>query len=138
MPCDPALLAGVGLFEHLDDEGRQQLAQAVKARQLSAGSVLFNAGEPGEALFIVKSGQIERYIKDTTGQKIALGDVVGALGSSGNSTEPHLHFQVCDSPEPLMCAGIPPTWRGLGFSFEDFPRAPQSGDMLYDLQTPKD
>lgn len=71
-------------------------------------------------------------------QKLALGDVVGALGSSGNSTEPHLHFQVCNGPDPLMCAGIPPTWRGLGFSFDDFPRAPQSGDMLYDLQTPKD
>jgi uncharacterized membrane protein len=72
MPCDPALLAGVGLFEHLDDDGREQLSRAVKARHVLAGDVLFNAGDPGDALFIVKTGQIELYIKDTTGQKIAL------------------------------------------------------------------
>lgn len=72
MPCEPELLEGVELFKHLDAEGRQQLAQAVQGRQLQTGQILFNAGEPGEALFIVKSGQIELYIKDTTGQKIPL------------------------------------------------------------------
>jgi len=71
------------------------------------------------------------------GQKVEQGVVIGALGSSGNSTEPHLHFQVCNSSDPLMCAGIPPTWRGLAFTFDDFPRAPQSGDLIYDLKTPK-
>jgi len=84
MSCDPQLLDGVTLFEHLDDEGRLQLSVAVKGRQLEAGQVLFNTGEPGEALYIVKSGQIEIYIKDTTGQKISLaiireGEVFGEL-----------------------------------------------------------
>ena len=84
MSCDPLLLEGVHLFEHLDDEGRLQLSVAVKGRQLEAGQVLFNTGEPGEALYIVKSGQIEIYIKDTTGQKIPLaiireGEVFGEL-----------------------------------------------------------
>ena len=84
MSCDPLLLEGVNLFEHLDDEGRLQLSVAVKSRQLEAGQVLFNTGEPGEALYIVKSGQIEIYIKDTTGQKISLaiireGEVFGEL-----------------------------------------------------------
>ncbi len=72
MPCNPQLLTGVELFEHLDDEGRGQLAQAIESRSLEAGEVLFNAGEPGDALFIVKSGQIELFIKDKVGQKIAL------------------------------------------------------------------
>jgi murein DD-endopeptidase MepM/ murein hydrolase activator NlpD len=30
-----------------------------------------------------------------------------AIGSSGVSTEPHLHFHVCDAPDALNCAGIP-------------------------------
>ncbi len=72
MPCDPRLLAGVELFDHLDDEGREQLAQAIDSRTLAAGEILFNAGEPGDALFIVKSGQIELFIQDKVGQKIAL------------------------------------------------------------------
>ena len=84
MSCDPHLLDSVSLFEHLDEEGRVQLSEAVKGRQLEAGQVLFNTGEPGEALYIVKSGQIEIFIKDTTGQKIALaiireGEVFGEL-----------------------------------------------------------
>jgi len=79
-----------------------------------------------------------KSVRARIGQKLASGDVLGAVGSTGNSTEPHLHFQVCDKPDPLMCAGIPPTWRGLAFSIDDFPRAPQSGDMIYDLKTPQD
>ena len=84
MSCDPHLLDSVSLFEHLDEDGRVQLSEAVKGRQLEAGQVLFNTGEPGEALYIVKSGQIEIFIKDTTGQKIALaiireGEVFGEL-----------------------------------------------------------
>jgi hypothetical protein len=76
-------------------------------------------------------------LKVKAGQKVEQGAVIGAVGSSGNSTEPHLHFQVCNSSDPLMCAGIPPAWRGLAFTFDDFPRAPQSGDLIYDLKTPE-
>jgi CRP-like cAMP-binding protein len=67
MPCDPRLLSGVELFEHLDDEGREQLAEAIESRTLRAGETLFAAGEPGDALFIVKSGQVELFIKDKAG-----------------------------------------------------------------------
>lgn len=84
MPCDPALLTGVSLFAHLDDAGRTQLAEAVRWQALPAGAHLFRAGEPGDALYIVKDGEVELYIQDTTGQKIALavagvGEVFGEL-----------------------------------------------------------
>lgn len=72
MPCDPELLNDVALFKHLDAEGRTRLAQAVQGQSLPAGSTLFHAGEPGEALYIVRSGQVELSIRDTTGQKIPL------------------------------------------------------------------
>jgi len=39
---------------------------------IEAGETLFNAGDFGESMYIVNWGEIELYIKDTTGQKIVL------------------------------------------------------------------
>lgn len=72
MPCDAELLKGIEIFELLDDEERIELAKVVDTHQLPAGETLFQAGEPGESLFIVRSGEIELFIKDTAGQKIVL------------------------------------------------------------------
>lgn len=72
MPCDPAMLAEVELFEHLGAEDRLRLAEAIDLRRLMAGEILFHAGEPGESLFIVRSGEVELYVRDNAGQKIPL------------------------------------------------------------------
>ena len=72
MPCSAEILASVEFFEHLSDDDRVRLAEVVDLRALNAGDTLFKAGEPGDSLFIVRSGEIELYIKDKTGQKIVL------------------------------------------------------------------
>jgi murein DD-endopeptidase MepM/ murein hydrolase activator NlpD len=41
------------------------------------------------------------------GQRVAPGDVLGQVGHSGNSTAPHLHFQLMDSPDAPRARGIP-------------------------------
>ncbi|MDH4386137.1 MAG: M23 family metallopeptidase [Caulobacter sp.] len=64
------------------------------------------------------------------GQAIKAGDGLGRLGSSGNSTEAHLHFQVCDRPQALSCAGIVPTFAGISIANTDGPRPLQSGDLV--------
>jgi uncharacterized membrane protein len=84
MPCNVELLEGIALFELLDAEQRPALAEVIDYHRLAPGEQLFQAGEPGESLFIVRSGQIELYIKDTAGQKIVLtvaeaGDLFGEL-----------------------------------------------------------
>jgi CRP/FNR family transcriptional regulator, cyclic AMP receptor protein len=84
MPCDVNRLADVELFEHLGDDDRAQLAEAVDLRNLAAGELLFHAGEPGESLYIVRSGEVELFVRDTAGQKIVLtiageGQIFGEL-----------------------------------------------------------
>jgi Peptidase family M23 len=41
------------------------------------------------------------------GQAVATGDVLGRVGHTGNSTAPHLHFQLMDSADPLTANGLP-------------------------------
>ena len=46
-------------------------------------------------------------LKVKLGDHVHRGQVLGLLGNSGNSTEPHLHFQICDSNSVLGCEGLP-------------------------------
>lgn len=41
------------------------------------------------------------------GDRVRRGQVLGLVGNSGNSTEPHLHFHVSDGVSPLGAQGVP-------------------------------
>lgn len=72
MPTSVEELDKVKHFQQLDSEDLQTLAKVIETVKIDAGEILFRVGEPGEALYIVKSGEIELFIKDTAGQKIVL------------------------------------------------------------------
>jgi uncharacterized membrane protein len=72
MPCDPSFLANIKMFELLNEGDRIALAAVVDELAVPEGHTLFQAGDPGDSLFIVREGEIELYIKDTAGQKIVL------------------------------------------------------------------
>ena len=46
-------------------------------------------------------------VRVETGDRVARGEVVGECGNSGNSSEPHVHFQLMDVANPLFAAGLP-------------------------------
>jgi len=84
MPCDPNFLAAIRMFDHLNEDDRIALANVIDELKVPAGHTLFQAGDPGDSLFIIQTGQIELFIKDTAGQKIVLttaesGDMFGEL-----------------------------------------------------------
>ena len=47
----------------------------------------------------------------TSGQVVRTGDVLGRVGHTGNSTAPHLHFQLMDDANPLVAKGVPCAFR---------------------------
>ena len=55
------LLRQVTLFEQLADEALAQVEALVTERSYAAGEVLFNKGDAGEELFIVKQGAVAIY-----------------------------------------------------------------------------
>jgi murein DD-endopeptidase MepM/ murein hydrolase activator NlpD len=46
-------------------------------------------------------------LKVKLGDKVKRGQVIGLVGNTGNSTEPHLHFHVADGISPLGSEGLP-------------------------------
>jgi murein DD-endopeptidase len=46
-------------------------------------------------------------IRVRVGQRVHIGQVIGALGFSGDSTGPHLHLHVADGADPLEAEGLP-------------------------------
>ncbi len=48
------------------------------------------------------------------GDTVRAGQRIGSVGNSGNSSEPHLHVHLMDSPDLDDARGVPFTWRGVG------------------------
>lgn len=46
-------------------------------------------------------------IKLKVGDVVHAGEVIAHLGNTGNSSEPHLRFQLCDAPSFLKSEGLP-------------------------------
>lgn len=84
----------------------------------------------GNGEFSVLAHMQPGSVKVAVGDTVAKGQLLGALGSSGNSTEPHLHYHVCDKPDPLVCAGIPLAFSNIDIPLTDLPRPIQSGDWI--------
>lgn len=72
MAVDLNLLAQVPFFQLMDDEERRELSRHVEIIKKASGEVLFHVGETGDSLYVIYEGEVEVFVKDTTGRKIVL------------------------------------------------------------------
>jgi CRP/FNR family transcriptional regulator, cyclic AMP receptor protein len=84
MSTNVTMIAEVPIFELLDDEEREALAQMLDSRDFKAGENIFKYGEQGGEIYILRTGRVELYVESTDGEKIILaenerGDVIGEL-----------------------------------------------------------
>jgi murein DD-endopeptidase MepM/ murein hydrolase activator NlpD len=80
MTFDPARLPAI-VGNHVVMQGTDAVAAFV---HLAPGSVVVGAG-----------------------QRVRVGEVIGRVGHTGNSTSPHLHVQLMDAADPLVANGVP-------------------------------
>jgi len=105
---------------------QKEQAERLEKGSLLGNFVLIDHGQSEFALYAhLKPGSVHAK----TGDHVKAGDVIGKLGSSGNSTEPHLHFQLCTKPG-MDGAGIPVNFSNVTILWADLPRPLQSGDIV--------
>lgn len=80
------------------------MAVTITLANIAGNSVIEDLGGGRYALY---AHMIPGTVRVKPGDRVKDGQVLGLLGNSGNSTEPHLHFQISDSPMALGGEGLP-------------------------------
>lgn len=81
-----------------------KLAVDIDMETLGGNYVLVDHGNHQYAFY---AHLIPGSITVKKGDTVQRGQVLGKLGNSGNSTEPHLHFHMVENPEIVAANGIP-------------------------------
>jgi murein DD-endopeptidase MepM/ murein hydrolase activator NlpD len=96
-------------------EQAKLIARSYKA-PLGNYVILRHAGGEFSHYAHLKQGSVRVKAGDT----VKRGQAIAQLGQTGNSTEPHLHFQLTDGPDPLYSRGVPILFKNavsaVGFS----------------------
>ncbi len=81
---ESTLLLEIPLFALLDDHEREELAAQLQVLQFKAGESICQYGDPGDAVYVISSGEVEVFFKNDTGERIVLerakrGDFFGEI-----------------------------------------------------------
>src|SRR5262249_33950974 len=61
----------------------------------------------GDGLFTMYGHLLPGTVSVSLGDRVRRGDVIGKLGNTGQSTAPHLHFQIMDDNSIAAAEGLP-------------------------------
>jgi hypothetical protein len=127
--ADGVVVAAVGA---LPDSPPGQLPAGLPFDQADGNHVVQSLGNGRFALY---AHMQPHSVRVREGQRVRAGTLLGLVGTSGNSSEPHLHFQVTDGASPMATNGVPYLLRRFdaterGVSTAAFDRAIADGQPL--------
>ena len=70
-------LRSVPLFGALDDGATRELRSLLKVRHARSGTVLFRAGETGDAMYLIESGRVRISVRDEDKEDLTLAELAG-------------------------------------------------------------
>ncbi|MFZ3247001.1 MAG: M23 family metallopeptidase [Candidatus Acidiferrales bacterium] len=88
----------------LNIPGATSRAVPITLETIGGNHVILNIGNGCYAFYAhLQPGSIRVKL----GEKVHRGQVLGLVGNTGNSTEPHLHFHISNASSPLGSEGLP-------------------------------
>ncbi|GBC85632.1 Fumarate and nitrate reduction regulatory protein [bacterium HR11] len=92
-PASQAVLRRVGLFEGLDEEALDRIAEVGFRRRLDAGAFLFFQDTPARSAYVVLEGRLRIVQATPEGERVVVrymqaGDVVGLIAALGDMEYP--------------------------------------------------
>ncbi len=74
-PMTVEAIRSVTLFGSLPDAEAEELVTLLQSRPVPAGTILFHAGENGDAMYLIQSGRVRIAVDDAEGQQIVLAEL---------------------------------------------------------------
>jgi uncharacterized membrane protein len=68
-------LRSVPLFSSLDDDSAKELRELLQEKRVTGNTRLFNAGEKGDAMYLIQSGRVRISIRDEDGHNLILAEL---------------------------------------------------------------
>jgi CRP/FNR family cyclic AMP-dependent transcriptional regulator len=68
-------LRSVPLFASLDDNAAKELRSLLTLKTASSGTLLFNKGDSGDAMYLIQSGRVRISIRDEDGKEVTLTEI---------------------------------------------------------------
>ena len=106
----PALAAAGGtVVGVVNDQPESEIGATVKVKNAGGNQLVI---EVAEKEFLFTCHLQPGSVRVKPGDRVAAGDEVGLVGNSGNSSEPHIHIHLQDSPKDHQGEGIPMYFHG--------------------------
>ncbi len=82
-------LRQVPLFESLDNEAAGELCHLLESLDCKASTILFRAGDEGDAMYVIERGKVRICVRTTQGHELTLtelgrGDFFGEMALLGD------------------------------------------------------